>query len=68
MKKYRLKSYRTLEMIPGKSITDICKDVYIERSYLSQIISRKRCCSGKVAYALSKYKGKDIEYFCDEEE
>lgn len=67
MKKYRLKSYRTVEMIAGKSITDMAKEVHIERSYLSQIISRKRCCSGKVAYALSKYKDKDIEYFFDEE-
>ena len=67
MKKYRLKSYRTIELIAGKSITDISKEVHIERSYLSQIISRKRCCSGKVAYALSMYKGKDIEYFFDEE-
>lgn len=68
MKKYRLKKIRTIEMIAGKSITDMAKEVHIERSYLSQIISRKRCCSGKVAYALSIYKGKDIEYFFDEEE
>ena len=67
MKKYRLKKIRTVEMIAGKSITDISKEVHIERSYLSQIISRKRYCSGVVAYALSMYKGKDIEYFFDEE-
>lgn len=68
MKKYKLKSYRTVEMIAGKSITDISKEIHIERSYLSQIISRKRYCSGVIAYALSKYKGKDIEYFFDEED
>lgn len=68
MKKYRLKKIRTVEMIAGKSITDISKEVHIERSYLSQIISRKRYCSGVIAYALSKYKGKDIEYFFDEED
>lgn len=69
MKKYRLKKIRTVEMIAGKSITDMAKEVHIERSYLSQIISRKRYCSGLVAYALSMYKGKkDIEYFFDEEE
>lgn len=67
MKKYRLKSYRTIELIAGKSITDISKEIHIERSYLSQIISRKRYCSGVIAYALSMYKGKDIEYFFNEE-
>ena len=68
MKKYRLKSYRTIELIAGNTITKIAEEVQINRPYLNQIISRKRCCSGKVAYALSKYKGKDIEYFFDEED
>ena len=68
MKKYRLKKIRTLELIAGKSITDIANEVHLNRSYLNLVILRKKSCIGVVAYALSKYKGKDIEYFFDEEE
>ena len=68
MKKYRLKQHRTIELIANTTITKIAEELHLNRPYLNQIILRERYCSGVVAYALSKYKGKDIEYFFDEEE